>query len=267
MSYKVGDVFYQADGSIEVIARCPFCGDTQKQGHGHLSINVSKGLYYCYRCGAGGKVTELPRDVIAQVNLVVDQADEDRPVQDKKGRDIVYFPGPALKRPSALDRFHTEMDGEMYDVFELRNVFGGRTGVVLRSVASKRMYTYGDRTYLYPGRALVKKLGNECDVFYVVEGPYDVLAPCFVALAGLPDKRQVHGLSFAPLVLIPDGDVWTRKDLYRQYLRMWSKHPHIVDVIYLDDGTDPDDYTVDELMMLPRMSWREFEAWETTFIS
>ena len=43
--------------------RCPVCGETRRSAHdqriGAAKLNVSTGLWCCYRCGVGGGVVEL----------------------------------------------------------------------------------------------------------------------------------------------------------------------------------------------------------------
>ncbi|MCK9596751.1 toprim domain-containing protein [Candidatus Pacearchaeota archaeon] len=39
----------------EFLTYCPYCPDKK----GHLTINLKKKLYHCYRCGRGGKLEEL----------------------------------------------------------------------------------------------------------------------------------------------------------------------------------------------------------------
>ena len=43
----------------EYLGRCPFCGDSQNPEHGHLYLNIKKGVYYCVRCGEGGDAVGL----------------------------------------------------------------------------------------------------------------------------------------------------------------------------------------------------------------
>ncbi|MCS5696964.1 DUF3854 domain-containing protein [Desulfofundulus thermocisternus] len=38
----------------QVLARCPFCGDSRKQHHGHLYLRGETGEYICHRCGESG---------------------------------------------------------------------------------------------------------------------------------------------------------------------------------------------------------------------
>lgn len=40
---------------------CPFCGDDKPKNAAHrsLSLNSEQGAFYCYRCGAGGKLTDF----------------------------------------------------------------------------------------------------------------------------------------------------------------------------------------------------------------
>lgn len=41
----------------ESTAECPFC----RARKGHFYINLQKGVYYCHRCGASGRITDPPR--------------------------------------------------------------------------------------------------------------------------------------------------------------------------------------------------------------
>jgi DNA primase len=43
-------VFRMRHGLGKWTGRCPFCHDEEKSFH----INLRKGLYHCWRCGAGG---------------------------------------------------------------------------------------------------------------------------------------------------------------------------------------------------------------------
>ena len=56
---KLGITILKAASAEEFIARCPFCGDSKNPKHGHLYLNISKGLYHCVRCGEGGDVVDL----------------------------------------------------------------------------------------------------------------------------------------------------------------------------------------------------------------
>lgn len=43
----------------EVIARCPFCGDSEDHRHGHLYLNLEKDSYRCVKCGEKGFATGM----------------------------------------------------------------------------------------------------------------------------------------------------------------------------------------------------------------
>lgn len=40
-----------------ILSSCPFCGDTEH--HHHLSLDINKRIFYCFKCNAGGPLTKL----------------------------------------------------------------------------------------------------------------------------------------------------------------------------------------------------------------
>jgi hypothetical protein len=55
----------------EVVCICPFCLSSPRTSRtpdrtGHLYINTREGVYHCFRCGAGGVVSNLPKNLIVE---------------------------------------------------------------------------------------------------------------------------------------------------------------------------------------------------------
>lgn len=239
MSYPVGRTVTREDGSIEIIFRCPFCGDTEREGRGHLSVNPMYGKYYCFRCGFGGNIAQLPEDILEKL-VNFDVVKEYR--QKKTSQVILYSKGAGLQREVfyGLDRFHTVWDGRLCDVFELRNLKGNVTGIHIRSNDKSVMFTSGTGL-IYAGKDLISSVSSSFCLF-VVEGPYDVLHYNWVATCGIPNDSHVQMLRPFPVYLVPDGDVWDKKDLLRSWLKPWKKHPTVLGVLKLPEDKDPDDF-------------------------
>src|SRR6185369_6862850 len=44
--------------SNNLALRCPFCGDSETSpNRAHFSVNLTSGLFHCFRCQASGKLT------------------------------------------------------------------------------------------------------------------------------------------------------------------------------------------------------------------
>jgi hypothetical protein len=50
----------QGKDAYVIFIRCPYCGDSQKHPDKmHLNIALDKGLFYCFRCSTGGRLSRL----------------------------------------------------------------------------------------------------------------------------------------------------------------------------------------------------------------
>ncbi len=54
------------------IFRCPFCGDSKDTTHGHLYIAIDKPVFRCVRCGTGGHLSYLIREIGLQDDLNIE---------------------------------------------------------------------------------------------------------------------------------------------------------------------------------------------------
>lgn len=63
----------------KIFIRCPYCGDSIKHPHkAHLEIDISKMLFYCYRCSTGGTVYKLLKDypeIVNKINITISAAE------------------------------------------------------------------------------------------------------------------------------------------------------------------------------------------------
>ena len=269
MSYPVGKVFVR-DGVVEVIARCPFCGDTDNPQNGHLSVNITKGVFYCYRCGTGGPIIMLPLDVIDAIRPhILDWGSPEEndiyheELSTREDKVIVYKPGTCTGRETKAEVFYARWRGHCWDVFEIKNLYGKVVGLHLREKEKKLFETIGDRLFVLPeGEDSVVSMVLKYGALYVVEGPYDILGPEFIAVLGQANNQTIELLRHFPVVLVPDGDVWHRNDLLKAYRRIWRKHPYVSSVVYIPEGKDPDEVGYYKVMHdFPRLTWEEFERW------
>jgi hypothetical protein len=228
----------------ELQTRCWQCGDSRS--HNHLYVNTDTRLYFCHRCGRGGRLSHADYAAVVAGNAPL--------VSAKKRADWQRFlpnlmPGAATARPSALDRFHLPALGDLdpTDVFLSRDYHGNTIGVCL--CAGKLKKLFGKKGIGFAGEEpLVSSWHNP---LRLVEGPYDVLSPADVCCFGLIGPSAYAQLAYQWVILCPDGDVWVKPHL-RKYLRRMlydtSRYGKacIVAVERLPDNQDPDNVPIEE---------------------
>lgn len=65
---------YKTTSSGEIRFNCPFCethGKTKDSKY-HLYVNISKGVFHCFRCGADGRIQSLPEPLLQTVLSIKD---------------------------------------------------------------------------------------------------------------------------------------------------------------------------------------------------
>lgn len=169
----------------------PFCCHVHGDTVPSASVNVEKGLWFCYACGAsgavGGKVTPSIKSIISLMS------GESRPrVYPESWLDIfdAWEPSPYWARRygiavAAQNRCGTHIGGN--PTYPLRSPSGEVWGVIQRTGLP-------DRKYLYPAGAPVSTtfhaIGSGTDVIVLVEGAADAMA---LDQSGLPDGWGVRG--------------------------------------------------------------------------
>lgn len=176
---------------------CPVHSDSSPSA----SVNVIKGLWYCYACGARGKVDgsyEVPDHIFArEINRMLD--DQDRLVYPESWLGIYTSSGPGeywLSRysPEACEKFQLGItpDGK-WATYPLRGRAGELLGVVRRTLTGDK------QKYKYPfGFDISQHLFNyhacSSDDLVLVEGATDVFA-CWEA--GY-DAMATYGVNSTP---------------------------------------------------------------------
>lgn len=251
MTHTVGDV---RDHRLWV--RCPFCGDSDEPTHAHLSVDLMKGFYYCVRCNAGGRLA--PKHLFAMAQAVgaevyvseLGETDQDRELPDLQ-------PGPGNSRGSQLSRYHLPRrdDHGEWDAFQMRDpLYNLVSGIHLRS--GKDRVNLGDSGIGWVGEGPL--LSSATQPLRVVEGPYDVVMPWDVCVFGFLSVNRLRSLRGHFLTLCPDGDVWTKPDLTRSFLKTlrWSINdpaaPHVLELEVLPDGKDPDEMSGENRIIVRR---------------
>lgn len=245
----------------ELFLRCPHCGDSQKDPtKAHFRIHLTKGVFFCFRCGESGKV---PLKYLLEFTEFYGHGIKQK---TQKTSDIFYLdknllPGPGSSRSSSLDRFHYD-DGEIqFDVFESKDVHGEVIGYHTRRNDGKWFVNWGERGFGYKG----SYISQNNPVITLVEGPYDVLEPDQVCCFGDILGNHLRTLKDYDVILCPDGDLWKspwwRKRLKKRLTQTLSPRQawsmaQIKGVYFLPDEKDPDE--------VPRSDWRLFERSEFT---
>lgn len=219
----------------ELWMRCPHCGDSSNSESVHYSVHVSKLLFHCFRCGENGRLTtsqfvQLTGTLPGAISL------DDEARESVEGPTLPIRSGQGTSRSSALDRHHVSFQQKMWDVFSSRTPTGTVKGLSLRNPDGS--LSFGRRALGFRGPELVT------DFVRLVEGPYDVVDPFHdVCTFGFPTRAQLNMLRPYPLLLCPDGDVWTDDRKLKAYLRPFHQHGGlaILGAEVLPDGMDPDE--------------------------
>lgn len=240
----------QSEG--EYISRCPSCGDSDNKNHGHLSINLHKGLYHCLKCGYSGKLRgkdlfnlgiEIPdthNQQLDTTNIVIDN----------------MYPFSVSKRFSKLARKTAIIQDNYYDYVDITNQNNERVGFHLRLSKPKMSYTLGKRGIGFVGDTLVSSYENP---IHVVEGIYDVLEDRDVCVFGFITKNSIRFFKSQYVVLAPDGDVWKDRNKYKLFLKTirkyyYSRTTYLKGIRYIPDGKDIDEIEKDRIQFIDRES-------------
>jgi hypothetical protein len=195
MSYPKGTI---KDGNIYI--RCTICGDSDRRLYvAHMSVSLDKGVYYCFRCGAKGKLSA------SEYLQLVNQYDID---STEYPLDFMYSPTVPLEYESSvytqdtrysLLKRHTDSLGRIST--PMRNLIGDIVGYQFRD-RDKRIETSGTKGYGYVGDKLVNT-----NTIRIVEGIYDVVYPNDVCVFGSITYRVLKKLKAYTMLLAPDGDI------------------------------------------------------------
>ncbi len=226
----------------EIWSRCPFCGDSSSHSDKcHFSVNLITGKYYCFRCGFSGVMPHREAATLL-ITAAIEQSSMASRAQELRTKIQVMTEhlvrGPATRRFSSLERFHVQTGSGKVDVFPQRLPNGKLVGYHCRRSWEKSSENIGLRGLGFHGEQLSSEWVR------LVEGPYDAMDPIHdVVTFGLPSKHQLGLLRGIPVVLCPDGDVWT--DAFKSQMLVSAvlscKSLILSGVEVLPDGVDPDE--------------------------
>jgi len=184
--------------------RCIECGDSYKRQHiAHMGIDLATGLWYCHRCGSGGRLTA--------------------------NQFLEYTSGITISMPETLielDHYHTlphilvderytllisQQNIDMgYRQWAMRKPNGEVIGYHHRYAGGKQSENIGYRGLGYVGKEL-----SSTNILRVVEGVYDVVLPDSVCVFGKITRSSIKLLQHYPLCLTPDTDIiYSRHNLF-----------------------------------------------------
>lgn len=243
-----------ASANPTIRQRCPFCGDSDKHpDKTHFVIYVASGNFHCFRCNVSGYLT-LSELLSLTLNQVIPLAQGKRELElGELPPDLqrIHGMGP-LNRFSAIQSRYAlsrpSLQGPI-EIFESKNRNGKVTGYQLRASWDKICRSMGNLTLGYGPDNL-----KNADYIRLVEGPYDVLDVNDACCWGLPRMTNLEELKYIPLVLCPDGDVWSDAEKALRWFKpfLTSSHYLIEYVEILFDNKDPDEVPIDKRY---RASW------------
>lgn len=182
--------------------RCIECGDSQKRNNtAHMGIDLSSGLWYCHRCGQGGRLTASQFiEYTSDIDIAVPE-----PIKDLSEYDTLPFL-PDNRFTLLKSQYNYE---EQYKQWAMRKPDGTVIGYHHRFEGGKDSENIGHRGLGYVGNAL-----TSTDILRVVEGVYDVVLPDDVCVFGKITSSSLKMIAHYPLCLCPDTDiVYTRNSL------------------------------------------------------
>lgn len=174
----------------EIVASCPFAEEYHTHGTDSkpsFSLNVGKGVYYCFTCGSRGNIEQLVRHVfdVDSLTATVFLEDWGYDVLELKLREPVLVEQKRDVREAILTQFTNistdcielyrgDIDGKECFVFPVRDHLGSLVGGIARSTVGRfHMVLWGleKSHYLYGEDRVVLE-----EPLVVVEGPKDVAA-------------------------------------------------------------------------------------------
>lgn len=241
----------------ELYLRCPYCGDSQQNLYkAHFTINVSKFIFHCFRCGISGKLSDAQTLSLMtefhDLNITVRKPNENMKLLPEVLDDIL--PGAGSPRPSNLDRWHYGDNAD--DAFLSLSAFGHVVGVQIRPSDKTRIKTYGVSAFGFASESLLSTPSNP---LRIVEGAYDVIYPNDVCVFGSISYGKLKSLLGHYIVLCPDGDIWKKPDLFKQFnatvkhllLNRSGRGSWLVGIEFIADGKDPDEVPKEEREFIP----------------
>lgn len=196
MYISLADALASGTG-VERTFSCPVHDDANPSA----SVNVVKGLWVCYSCGASGKVDEnyeVPDHIFTkEINRILD--DRQRMVYPESWLKLYNATGPGeywLSRysPEACEHFGLGQTPEGdWATYPLRDESGSILGVVRRTLTGDK------RKYVYPfgfeiSEHLFNYHGCTKDTIVLTEGATDVFAAWEVGY----DAMAVYGVNATP---------------------------------------------------------------------
>lgn len=236
--------------------RCPYCGDSQKNASKtHMVIYLNSGNFHCYRCNTHGYLT-LTELLSLTLNNVIPLAHGKRElVLGELPKDLTLIQGMGpLNRYSAVQAryaLHRDTLKGPIEIFESRDRKGAVTGYQLRASWDKICRSMGILTLGYSPANLLN-----VDYIRLVEGPYDVLDVNDACCWGMPRLTNLEQLKYIPLVLCPDGDIWTeKKKALRWFKPFLTSGQYLIEYVeVLPFDKDPDEVPINERT---RVTWNQ----------
>jgi len=269
--------------------KCPWCFERLGSlgSRENVSIDIEKGVYHCWRCGAAGKLTKYKASLLkVEVSsgrfafdpIVMDEIS--RQIDEKPIGLVPLYPWKDAKHSLVLRRYikylvRRKVTPKLMERFKLGVVFdppkeqwynkgniifpvldGDKKGYI-RHHPKKGGY-FNSRGLGRQGALLNGRVLDKLPRVYVVEGPFDVTAMkgCAVGTLGTSvTDEQLSRLAKSPaeIVFALDGDSWVASRVLARRL-MLRRDKVGVKWVRLPSGTDPGDLGYSDVVKLPLLT-------------
>ena len=73
------------------VFRCPYCGDSKTENHGHLNVSKNMPVFRCVRCGQGGHIKQLLDHLNANDVILPEYINDGKYTKKKHKTNIISF--------------------------------------------------------------------------------------------------------------------------------------------------------------------------------
>ena len=73
------------------VFRCPYCGDSKIENHGHLNVSKNMPVFRCVRCGQGGHIKQLLDHLNANDVILPEYINDGKYTKKKHKTNIISF--------------------------------------------------------------------------------------------------------------------------------------------------------------------------------
>ena len=247
---------YKVSGEEYIFRECPFCNNKKW----NFQVNISKGLYHCWVCSKGGRVSEI-RGYLGLIGL---RLGENVAVLEKDEEVFLSLEGCVnVIGVEEVENYFKKRGFTVKDVLDWNVLVKNGSKIVFPLYESGRLVVYvekdvnDDRWYYPKGvskRELVwVKFANQGKNIVLVEGLFDAMRVFSVGINVMvmlgknifdKDVDYIRNRGLNPILFL-DGDV--ERGIYNRF----EKQLEEFECMFIEDkGKDPADLSKEEILGL-----------------